>query len=507
MEKQNDFEVTEDFTEILEDKKEVTEQLDIVNDEKTEELVGVISNTYSRSNRSTDEIHINDIDDDFSDLVRKRDYKGKVEINNRKEKRNAKKRRLKKWVYAVIILILLGVGLGAYKIINDKNVAKKQEEEKTILDNIKSHFNKYVKVSKDTKLYDKDEKEIGTVYEGVNLELIEEEIKLDTKYFHIKDLDYYISYEDIEKSEEEKLDTRYKNYLPFNINIITKDSFTMYVDDDKYLTLEEKEEFPVLINDYEGKYYVEYNNRLVSIAKDDVKETKETNNTTKKNQAKMTTLAYHRVYDTTDSCTDPYVCLKKDVFDKQMKYLSDNGYFTLTLEEMYMYLKGNLQIEKGVVITFDDGYLFKASDEVLAKYNLNGTMFVISGDFKDYQEFENLKAIDIESHTHKMHKNYVCSGGNQGGKMLCAGKDAIIEDLKTSFDALKIKPFGFAYPFYDYNDAVISAIKEAGIKMAFVGRAGVLGKATPKVTDVYKIPRMTVWEESLMSFNEWKGYL
>ena len=91
--------------------------------------------------------------------------------------------------------------------------------------------------------------------------------------------------------------------------------------------------------------------------------------------------------------------------------------------------------------------------------------------------------------------------------MLCAGKEAIIEDMKTSFEALKIEPFAFAYPFYDYNDTVISALKEVGIKMAFVGRAGVYGKATPKVTNLYKVPRMTVWEESIMSFNEWKSYL
>ena len=50
-------------------------------------------------------------------------------------------------------------------------------------------------------------------------------------------------------------------------------------------------------------------------------------------------------------------------------------------------------------------------------------------------------------------------------------------------------------------------LKEAGFKMAFVGRAGVMGKATPKVTDLYKIPRMTVYDEKYMSFNEWKSYL
>ena len=134
-------------------------------------------------------------------------------------------------------------------------------------------------------------------------------------------------------------------------------------------------------------------------------------------------------------------------------------------------------------------------------------MFVISGDFSDLTKFDNLKAIDIQSHTHKMHKNYVCPGGNQGGAILCAGKTKIVEDLKTSLDALKVEPIGLAYPFYDYNDTATAALKEAGFKMGFVGRAGVMGRATPKVTDLYKIPRMTVWEESLMSFNDWKGYL
>ena len=64
-----------------------------------------------------------------------------------------------------------------------------------------------------------------------------------------------------------------------------------------------------------------------------------------------------------------------------------------------------------------------------------------------------------------------------------------------------------AFPFYDYNDTAIAAVKEAGFKMAFIGRAGVMGRATPKVTDLYKIPRMTVWEESIMSYNSWKSYL
>ena len=38
-------------------------------------------------------------------------------------------------------------------------------------------------------------------------------INLDTKYFHIKDLDLYIKYQDIEKAEEYTKDDRYKYYI------------------------------------------------------------------------------------------------------------------------------------------------------------------------------------------------------------------------------------------------------------------------------------------------------
>ena len=501
MDKQDGFEKTEDFdfSELIDDDNTITETLEIPRIEKYPEFR---REEYKR------------IDEDFSTVVKKRDYRGcsrELEEKEPEIKKNHGKKKLKKWVYVLILLLLLGGGFIGYKVYSDKQDAEKKEENEKIIAEIKEHFGDYVEVTDDTVLFEKDSdeyKEIGKVYKGAILNLQEEDINTDTKYFHIKDIDLYIKYSDVKKSEEEKNSDRYKKYLPFNINIVTNDSFTMYIDDDKYITMDKEMEFPVIINNYDNKYYVEYNGKLVSISKDDVNNTKENKNTEKKNQSKITTLAYHRVYDTSDKCTDPYVCLKKEVFDKQMKYLSDNDYFSLTLPEMYMYLKGNLQIEKGVVITFDDGYLFKASDEVLDKYGLNGTMFVISGDFVNkYDQFKDLAAIEIQSHTHKMHKNYVCPGGNQGGKMLCAGKAAIVEDLKTSHEALGITPFGFAYPFYDYNETVISALKEAGIKMAFVGRAGVLGRATPKVTDVYKIPRMTVWEESLMSFNTWKGYL
>ena len=498
----------EDLSILIDDVNEMTENLDDTVDKIEEKINQGIS-------INKEERHSSDYDDDFINIVKKRDYKGKIEKNDPVFSRSNKKRKLKKWVYLLIIIVILAIGggIGTYLYIDKKNTEKRLAEEKAIMDNIKAHYHEYAKVSKDTKLYEKKDNEyneIGTIYKDANIELIEEEVKLDTKYFHIKDLDYYISFEDIEEGSKQEIDDRYKNYVPFNSNIITKDNFTMYINNEKFMTLNKEMEFPIIINNFEDKYYVEYNNMLVNISKDDVSKTKESKNTDKKNQSKITTLAYHRIYDSGESCTDVYVCMKKANFDKEMKYLADNNYFTLTMDEMYMYLKGNLQVSKGIVITLDDGYKFKAADEVLDKYKLNATMFVTSGVFKNFEQFKGLKAIDVQSHTHNMHRNYVCpvtSSLSQGGAILCTSKAKIVEDLKKSLELLEIEPIAMAFPFYDFNDNAIAAVKEAGFKMAFVGRAGVLGKATPKSTNLYKIPRMTVWELSIMSFNEWKSYL
>ena len=314
------------------------------------------------------------------------------------------------------------------------------------------------------------------------------------KAWQINDIDF-----DIE------IDTRYQNYVPFNKNVVTNDTFTLYNDNKKVYTLNKQMEFPIIINDYENRYYVIYNNYLLSIKKEDVKEIRESINTDKKNQSKITTLAYHQVRNDNDKCDNLYVCIKKSAFDKEMKYLHDNHYLTLTMKELYLYLTGKLQIEKGVVLTFDDGYFIQNTIEILEKYNLYGTVFVIASGFSDLTIFSSSNLL-VQSHGYNLHRNNVCKGGNQGGVMLCMSEDNIKNDLIKSIDTLKTEPLAFAYPFYDYNDKAIKVVKEL-FKMSFIGRGGTMGRATPLKTNLYKIPRMTVWDTSLMSFNKWKSYL
>jgi len=425
-------------------------------------------------------------------------------------------KNLNKKILLIMFFLMIISGTITYKIIEVNNTKKNMEEErkqaeKEKLKEIEGHYGDVVKTNKDTNLYVLDDNEYqvsGIIYSDVLLDLDEEEsIELNTKYFKIKDKNYYIDYQDVLRSEEDKKkNTRYKKYLVFNENVITKDNFTLYLDDKKMYTFNFSMSFPIIIKNYENRYYVEYDGMLLNILNTDVERVEKANNTSKINQSKITTLAYHRIYDDSEICTDPYVCMKKENFDMEMKYLKDNDYLTLTMDEMYMYLNGSLQVEKAVCLTIDDGLSTKNMIEILEKYDLQGTLFVVTGITNNFSVYNSPNLL-VQSHTDNLHRNYVCRGGSQGGAILCASYDEIKKDIQTSIQKLGTKPIAFAFPFYDYNQNAISVLKDLGFKMAFIGRAWTEGRATPNYTDLYKIPRMTVWEQSIMSFNTWKSYL
>lgn len=422
-------------------------------------------------------------------------------------KSNIKKRKLKRKpiiiLCSILLIITLGVITTIYFVRKDKYEKKLESERIALINDIKSHYGNYVKVNNDTVLYDKDNKEIGMLYKDIEVSLDEMEIDDKTKNFAIKDLGY-ISYKDVSPIDELTVySNRYKSYIPFNKNVVTNNSYTLYSDDgNKTYTFNKEDAYPILIDNYENKYYVEYNNRLMYILKDDIKEIKNSNNSNKRNAGSVLTLLYHRIYDTKDKCTDTYICKKKSNFDNEMKYLKDNKYYSFTMEEMYLYLTKKLQVEKGIMITFDDGYLWDSAIEVLEKYDLMGSGFIITGRFKDFTVYDSPN-FELHSHTNAMHTAGACNMGLQGGGILCKSEKDVLADLNKTRELLN-NPIGFSYPFYDYSDRAINLVKKAGFKLSFIGTAGKKGKASPG-SDVYKIPRMTIWDST--SFSTWKSYL
>ena len=165
-----------------------------------------------------------------------------------------------------------------------------------------------------------------------------------------------------------------------------------------------------------------------------------------------------------------------------MKYLKENGYYTATLEELEQWIDGKINLpEKTVIITIDDGWYLPRNIEILEKYNLHATLFLI-GHLASPEAYKS-KSLEIHSHTWNMHNLGECPIG-RGGAILCKDKDKIVEDLKKSSESLNNTKY-FAYPFYEYNDHAIEALKEAGFTMAFAGG----GRKVTRGVNKYKIPR------------------
>lgn len=392
-----------------------------------------------------------------------------------------KKRKLKKGPIVVILLVFLIV-IGSILLITNqkKNTKKSTKETKTdSLETIKSKYNEFVKTKENVKIYDKKGKEIGEV-SNVELKLKQEKITKDTKYFYAENIDGYVSYKDVDKIE--KIEEYKTERVPFNKEVTLKENTKLNIDEKSYYKFNKEITFnPIIIDD---KYHFVYAGKLVYINKEDIKEEKDIAKYTGTDA--IAVINYHYVVneEETKECRQN-ICERDYQYDEQMKYLKDSGFYTATMEDLDLWIDGKINLpEKTVVITIDDGWYLPRNIEILEKYNLHATLFLI-GHLASPDAYRS-NSLEIHSHTWDMHNLGECPIG-RGGAILCKDKAQIIEDLKKSSDSLGGSKY-FAYPFYEYNDHAIEALKEAGFTMAFAGG----GRKVTRGIDKYKVPRFGI---------------
>ncbi len=74
--------------------------------------------------------------------------------------------------------------------------------------------------------------------------------------------------------------------------------------------------------------------------------------------------------------------LEPETFGRQVRYLADNGYVTLSVEEYFQFLVGGRPApDKAVVLSFDDGWSSVRSVglPLLRRYGMKGVVFVVPG--------------------------------------------------------------------------------------------------------------------------------
>lgn len=414
------------------------------------------------------------------------------------------KSKYKKIVGCLFFIFLLVIGVTLFFVHKEMELQKeeqrqeelrKKEEERRIalFTDIKDSYNEYVKTNKEAKLYslnDNNYVEAGLVGKDIELSLEDMDITYQTEYFLVDGLDLYIHYEDVEKIDSlpQKEDV-YKNYVLFNYDAVTTDKTSFYDDAGLVYQINKGVSLPVIIKDTD-KYYVEYNDRLLYIKKSDAKLV-ESSNTKEKVRDNIRTLTYHTIYNVeTQKCNNTVICHSIEQFDSHMKYLSENDYFTLRMEDLELFLDGKIRIpKKSIVITLDDGAYAKNAVNIVEKYKVYATYFIITSRY-DVSKIKSTY-MNFESHTDNLHNNWKCTGGNQGGQLLCEDKDKVLEDLKTSQEKLG-GATAFAYPFFDFNDRAIELLKESGFTMAFIGQYDSDGYSTLK-TNKMLLRRKTIF--------------
>lgn len=187
----------------------------------------------------------------------------------------------------------------------------------------------------------------------------------------------------------------------------------------------------------------------------------------------------------------------KELFEQEMKYIRDNGYNTMTLDQLYSCISNNVPAPpKSVVITFDDGYQdnYTNAFPILKKYGLKATVFVITdtvdknNSYMTSAELRELQngGIDIESHT----------AGHDDLSQL--SYDAQMKTLLTSrvfLEKLLGKKVRYiAFPCGKFNSFTEKAASDAGYAMAFLT---VPGKAQIK-QGVFRLHRVRVSSETTL---------
>ena len=199
--------------------------------------------------------------------------------------------------------------------------------------------------------------------------------------------------------------------------------------------------------------------------------------------------AYHRITTNKDIHSMP-----PDTFEAQMKYLHDNGYKSISLNEFVNKREmGSDAFNKNFVITFDDGYCDnnRVAMPIMKKYGYTGTVFIAIKymawpGYVTWQDVVSLKenGWEIGSHTY----NHVA--------LAKATPEELDAELKNSKEFLnKFDPSfnvnTIAYPFGSYNEDVYSALSKNGYVAAATGIDGVNTAETP----AYQLYRVNIFND------------
>ena len=208
------------------------------------------------------------------------------------------------------------------------------------------------------------------------------------------------------------------------------------------------------------------------------------------------TLGYHII----NRSIDDKIAISEELFEEHLRYLRDEGYTSLSLEQAIAIINGAMPAPpRSVLLTFDDGYKDNARVvlPLLRGYGMRATEFVISGYIGQSNRWNPRAGYDTDHMTWDDLCAWYESGCDIGGHshwhfcMTRLSPDELEETVRLNKDMLE-KRLGarlqaFAYPYGKFNRAVQNVVRQH-YEMAFAVDGGVWDAQS----DCYAINRLNI---------------
>jgi peptidoglycan/xylan/chitin deacetylase (PgdA/CDA1 family) len=202
--------------------------------------------------------------------------------------------------------------------------------------------------------------------------------------------------------------------------------------------------------------------------------------------AELAVLVYH---DIDPEASSDVSCTPMQ-FAEQMKTILQHGYRPLTMDETRLFLLGVMpEIQRPVLITFDDGYesVFSFALPIALQMRIPMTVFVVTSriglkpQFLQYLSTDQIARMadsgffDFGSHTHDLHVNNVTISQaffSRPNPFLSHVRQDLIHSKET-LEAILRKPVrALAWPYGKYDWDMTETARECGFSLQFTSRTG-----------------------------------
>lgn len=220
---------------------------------------------------------------------------------------------------------------------------------------------------------------------------------------------------------------------------------------------------------------------------------------------------HHFVENITESVfSDNISVVDIQSFEQQMSYLKKQGYTTIALKDLDLWMQKKQALPaKAVALTFDDANLSleKMAYPILAKHDMYGTTFVIGNrvkeevpkfnpeskivQFSGFNELYRIKdRIELEHHTHSLH---VFNQALRRSQLQMTTNKDLRRDFEQANEVFaqidpRIKAHYYSYPFGKFNKNQEAVFIENNISLAFLNKGGKAKISSPRLY----VPRIPV---------------